>query len=92
MIGYGVRGRAEADKNAYDAVSSGARGDADALLAQASGIAAGIVVESACQSVAGFAGGTDRRCRSSGVEAGCGYASTAVGDCTSNAVENKLKS
>ncbi|MEU3529680.1 RHS repeat-associated core domain-containing protein, partial [Streptomyces sp. NPDC038707] len=65
-------------KEVYDAVSSAAQGDTDALVAQASGIAAGIVVESACQFVAGFAGAPTAGAGAVAVEAGCGYASTAV--------------
>ncbi|MFF9527235.1 hypothetical protein ACF1DV_35485 [Streptomyces achromogenes] len=45
-------------KEVYDAVSSAAQDDTDALVVQASGIAAGIVVESACRFVVGCASKT----------------------------------
>ncbi|WP_247613070.1 RHS repeat-associated core domain-containing protein [Streptomyces galbus] len=89
---YSLADAIDDGKEVYDAVSSGVRGDTDALVGQASGIAAGILVESACQFVAGFAGAPTAGVGAVAVEAGCGYASTAVGDWTANTVEDKLKS
>ncbi|MFD8299010.1 hypothetical protein ACFYUE_19515 [Streptomyces bauhiniae] len=54
-----------------DAISSGAKGDTDALWGQAAGIA----VESACQFVAGFAGAPTVAVGAVAVEVGCAYAS-----------------
>ncbi|MEW2319499.1 hypothetical protein [Streptomyces bauhiniae] len=86
---YSVTDAVDDASEVSDAVSSGLKGDTDALWGQAAGLAAGIAVESACQ-FAGFAGAPTAGVGAVAVEVGCAYASTAVGDWTASTVESNL--
>ncbi|WP_455569845.1 RHS repeat-associated core domain-containing protein [Streptomyces roseus] len=88
---YSLTDAVDDAKEVSDAVSSGLEGDTDALWGQVAGLATGIVIESACQFVAGFAGAPTAGAGAVAVEAGCAYGSAAAGDWVGNSVESSLK-
>ncbi|MGW1466572.1 RHS repeat-associated core domain-containing protein [Streptomyces sp. NPDC002308] len=87
---YSITDAVDDATDVTDAVSSGLQGDTDALWGQVAGIATGILIESACQFVAGFAGAPTAGVGAVAVEVGCAYASAAAGDWVAGTVESQL--
>ncbi|MFF7360761.1 RHS repeat-associated core domain-containing protein, partial [Streptomyces sp. NPDC008125] len=88
---YSITDAVDDATDVTDAVSSGLQGDTDALWGQVAGIATGILIESACQFVAGFAGAPTAGVGAVAVEVGCAYASAAAGDWVAGTVESQLQ-